>query len=375
LTAAVIVAAGRSERMGANKMLLEIGGKPVLWHTFCTFERCAAIDEMVLVASEETEELCRRLAGKTDKPCHVVLGGERRQDSVKNGLAVIPHADIVAIQDGARPFTTERMIVDSIESAKQYGSGVVAIPMSDTVKRAEGGIIKETIDRRQLIRMQTPQTFDYKLICMAYERMGTDVTDDASLLEAMGMEVYTVMGSENNIKLTNAEDVKRAEAILGVCPVRIGMGEDHHLLVEGRKLILGGVEIPYEKGLLGHSDADVLVHAVTDALLGAAALGDIGQHFPDSDPAYKGADSLVLLARAAALLREKGYEIVNTDATVTAQRPKLMPHIPVMREKLAAAMGVAASAVSVKATTSEGMDAVGRGEGMTARAIAMIKSV
>ena len=361
--------------MGVNKMLLHLSGRPVLWHTFSVFEKSPLIDQIVLVASEETRAYCEGLAAGAKKPCAVVLGGERRQDSVKNGLLAAEGAKIVAIQDGARPFVTEKMIQDSVRSAEQYGSGVVAIPMSDTVKRVEGTVIKETVDRSVLWRMQTPQTFDYKLIRDAYESMDGDVTDDAALLEALGVEVRTVMGSENNIKLTTAEDVKRAEAILGACPFRVGLGEDHHLLVPGRRLVLAGVEIPYEKGLLGHSDADVLAHAVTDALLGAAALGDVGMHFPDNDPQYEGADSMELLRRTVALLDKAGYRVGNVDATVTAQRPKLAPYVARMRQNLAQALRVEAEAVSVKATTTEGMDAAGRGEGMTARCAAIIKAI
>lgn len=373
---AILLAAGRSERMGGNKMLFDILGRTVLERSFEALCSCPGIDEIVLVASEETLAPCEALAAASIKPAKVVLGGDRRQDSVLNGLRAISRCQIAVIHDGARPFVTQDMLLESIRSAREYGSGVAAIPVTDTIKFAPNGIVEKTVDRTNLFRMQTPQTFRLQEILAAYEaHIGEDVTDDAALFSAAGHEVRLIAGSEDNIKLTLPEDLPRARRIAADREggrVRAGFGEDYHKLVEGRKLILGGVDIPYEKGLLGHSDADVLTHAVMDALLGAAALGDIGTHFPDTDEAYRGADSLQLLRRVRELVEQAGYRVCNVDATVIAQRPKLAPHIEQMRNNIAGALGIPGSNVGVKATTTEGMGEIGKGEGMAARAVALI---
>lgn len=375
-TGVILLAAGRGERMGENKMLFDILGRTVLERSFDALSSCPAIDCLVLVASEETLFACETLAAGSDKPAGVVLGGGRRQDSVLFGLKAIADCDIAVIHDGARPFVTEEILTESVRSAAAHGSGVAAIPVTDTIKFAPGGIVEKTVDRTGLFRMQTPQTFRLKEILAAYEaHIGEDVTDDAALFSAAGHEVRLVAGSEDNIKLTLPEDLCRARAIAAGRKgrkERIGYGEDYHRLEEGRRLILGGVEIPFEKGLLGHSDADVLTHAVMDALLGAAALGDIGTHFPDTEEAYRGADSIALLKRVAGLIEHAGFGVSNVDATVIAQRPKLAPHIDRMRENIAAALGIEKSAVGVKATTTEGLGEIGEGLGMAARAVALI---
>jgi len=373
---AILLAAGRSERMGDNKMLFDILGRTVLERSFEALSSCPEIDEIVLVASEETLSACESLAARSDKPARVVLGGARRQDSVLNGLRAIRNCDIAVIHDGARPFVTWEMLVDSIRSAEKHGSGVAAVPVTDTVKYAPGGVVQRTIDRTDLYRMQTPQTFRLQEILAAYEaHIGEDVTDDAALFSAAGHEVRLIAGSEENIKLTLPEDLQRARAIAAGREggrTRVGCGEDYHILSEGRRLVLGGVDIPFEKGLLGHSDADVLTHAVMDALLGAAALGDIGAHFPDTDEAYAGANSIELLKRVRALIEQAGFRVCNVDATILAQRPKLSPHIWRMRENIAAALRIPPASVGVKATTTEGMGEIGRGEGMAARAVALL---
>lgn len=375
-TGAILLAAGRGERMGENKMLFDILGRTVLERAFGALSSCPAIDCLVLVASEETLAACETLASGSDKPASVVLGGERRQDSVLFGLRALLGCDIAVIHDGARPFVTREILAESVRSAKAHGSGVAAVTVTDTIKFAPGGIVQSTVDRTGLFRMQTPQTFRLKEILSAYEaHIGEDVTDDAALFSAAGHEVRLVLGSEDNIKLTLPEDLRRARAIAAGqegLRERVGFGEDYHRLEEGRRLILGGVDIPFEKGLLGHSDADVLTHAVMDALLGAAALGDIGNHFPDTDEAYRGADSIALLEKVAALIEQAGFWVSNIDATVVAQRPKLAPHIDRMRENIAAALGIEKSAVGIKATTTEGLGEIGRGLGMAARAVALI---
>lgn len=375
-TGAILLAAGRSERMGENKMLFDILGRTVLERSFEALVFCPKIEKIVLVASEETLPACEALASGADKPVKVVPGGVRRQDSVLNGLRELLDCDIALIHDGARPFVTREMLEESIRSAAQFGSGVAAVPVTDTIKFAPGGIAQKTIDRTDLFRMQTPQTFRLKEILAAYEsRNGEDVTDDAAIYAAAGHEVRLIAGSEENIKLTLPEDVQRARAIAAIREggrTRIGFGEDYHQLTEGRKLILGGVEIPFEKGLLGHSDADVLTHAVMDALLGALALGDIGMHFPDTDEAYRGANSIALLRHVAKLVNDAGYRVSNVDATILAQRPRLAPHMDRMRQNIAEAIGIPVKDVAVKATTTEGMGEIGEGQGMAARAVALL---
>jgi 2-C-methyl-D-erythritol 2,4-cyclodiphosphate synthase/2-C-methyl-D-erythritol 4-phosphate cytidylyltransferase len=412
MVVAVIVAAGRATRMagaaGPDKNLLNLLGKPVLRRCLDVFDACAAVDGVVVVTAEERVAQYRQLAGEwgNRKLLGVVPGGDTRTASVAAGLAALPQGcDVVAIHDCARPFVTAEIIERTIESARNRGSGVAAIASRDTIKQADGdGLVLHTPPREALRLVQTPQTFRADALHAAYDALGDGAcaTDDAGLLEASGQPVYLVEGSVDNIKLTTPEDIAHGEAILrargeklhesesswgcqtmtgverlkGIQEVvvlpRIGEGFDVHRLVEDRKLILGGVEVPHHLGLLGHSDADVLAHAIMDALLGAAALGDIGKHFPDSDEAWRGADSLVLLRHVAALLAQNGYAIGNVDATVAAQRPRLAPHIPQMRVNLAEAMGVPVDRVSVKATTTERLGYEGREEGISARAVALL---
>jgi 2-C-methyl-D-erythritol 2,4-cyclodiphosphate synthase/2-C-methyl-D-erythritol 4-phosphate cytidylyltransferase len=386
MVCAVIVAAGRSERMcGADKLMAPLAGKPVLQRCMEAFEACGDVDAICLVAAPGRLESLRLLAAHwgITKLGYAVEGGATRTLSVYNGLkALPPECDIVAIQDGARPFTANDVIARSVESARARGSGVAAVRSRDTVKAAdEDGLVRYTPDRRSLWLVQTPQTFRFDMILRAYMKAlaeGYEATDDAAIAEWAGEKVYLLDGSVDNIKITTPEDMPHGEALarirdgLGDRTARIGEGYDAHRLVQGRALILGGVDIPHGTGLLGHSDADALAHAVIDALLGAACLGDIGMNFPDSDGAYKDISSLILLGKAAELLREKGIIVGNVDATIVAQRPKLAPHIPRMRENIAQALGISKDRVSVKATTTEGMGFEGREEGISARAVALI---
>jgi 2-C-methyl-D-erythritol 2,4-cyclodiphosphate synthase len=298
---------------------------------------------------------------------------------VANGLAALPaETTLVGIHDGARPLIDPDTVAAVIEAAVECGGAAVAVPVKDTLKRTdENGIIIDTPDRTHLWRVQTPQVFDRAALCAAMDAAvaeGKDYTDDCQLMEAAGHKVRLVTGLDTNLKLTTPEDIRLAQALMAkeATKMRIGHGYDVHKLVEGRDLILGGVKIEYEKGLLGHSDADVLTHAVMDALLGAAALGDIGKLFPDNDPAYKGADSIELLRHVAARIGEEGYTIGNIDATILCQRPKLAPHIPQMRQILADACGVDVACVSVKATTEEGLGFTGSGEGIAAHCVCLL---
>jgi 2-C-methyl-D-erythritol 4-phosphate cytidylyltransferase/2-C-methyl-D-erythritol 2,4-cyclodiphosphate synthase len=306
---------------------------------------------------------------------------------------VIPEdVDIVLVHDGARPFVTNDTIDALIEGTVKYGAAVAAVPVKDTIKSAEGGIFRETLDRSKLFSVQTPQGFGRKLLIEAYERAFSEKfygTDDAVLVEKMGEKVYLVKGDYNNIKITTKEDIIVGEAILTarsgkVLPAeyptveealetRIGTGYDVHRLTEGRKLILGGVELPFERGLLGHSDADVLLHAIMDALLGAAALGDIGRHFPDNDESYRGISSLLLLKRVGELLNENGCRIGNIDAVVIAQRPKIAPYIGQMTARIAETLGIGENAINIKGTTTEKLGFCGREEGIAAQASVLIR--
>ena len=390
LCSAVIVAAGRASRMeGIDKILTPMGGQPLLLYTLAPFQACEQVGEIVIVAREDLMVPIGTLCSQhgLTKVRRVVKGGESRTESVLAGLGETdPQAALVAIHDGARPFLPEAVLEEAIQAAAQHGAAAPAIPVKDTIKQAKGGsgktvpagcMVEDTPDRSTLYAVQTPQCFDRAAYLAALDELDEAsarlVTDDCSLFELTGRPVELVQGDYANIKITTREDLPRTEN--GGKKMRIGHGYDVHRLVEGRKLILGGVEVPYEKGLLGHSDADVLAHAVMDAVLGAAALGDIGQHFPDTAKEYEGADSLALARRVAEILKEHGYRIENIDSTILCQRPKLASYIPAMRQKLADAFGMPVDAVSVKATTEEHLGFTGEGLGIAAHAVALIEKL
>ena len=367
---AVIVAAGASRRMGFDKLSFRLPcGSTVLQASCAAFAAHDAVTELVLVAGQNVAD-CKAIAESCPKPCTVVQGGATRADSVKNGLATA-HGELVAIHDAARPFVSADLITKALQTAAESGAAAPAVPVKDTIKIAADSRVVSTPDRSTLFAVQTPQCFRTVLYRQALASVDAAtaalVTDDCSLFELAGLPVTLTEGDYANLKITTPEDLQKEKTM------RIGHGYDVHRLVEDRKLILGGVEIPYEKGLLGHSDADVLLHAVMDAVLGAAALGDIGKHFPDTDPAYKGADSLALTREVAAILSRHGYKLGNVDATLICQAPKLAPHIPAMRQNIAEAFGVDISAVSVKATTEERLGFTGEGLGIAAHAVALIE--
>ena len=382
-TVMMVAAAGGSTRMGQPKQHIVLGEHPVLIHTLLTLQQVDAIDEILLIARGEDIPHFTDLAAQVGvtKLHTAVEGGDTRQASVARGLAALPpQTTLVGIHDGARPLVRGEDVAAVIAAAAEMGAAALAVPVKDTLKRTdENGYILDTPDRAGLWRVQTPQVFDRAALCAAMERAlaeGWDFTDDCQLMERAGHPVRLVTGLDTNLKLTTPEDIRLAQAILNIDKedkgMRIGHGYDVHKLVEDRPLILGGVTVPYDKGLLGHSDADVLTHAVMDALLGAAALGDIGKLFPDSDPAYAGADSVALLRRVVERVAEEGYRIGNIDATILCQRPKLAPHIPQMREILSAACGVDVTNVSVKATTEEGLGFTGSGEGIAAHCVCLL---
>lgn len=382
---AVLVAAGSSTRMGFDKLSFDLGGETVVQRSIRAFAECPLVDEIVLVAGKNRAFL-EQQAAACPKSVQVVPGGATRAESAKNGV-LAAHGDLVAVHDAARPFVSEAVIEAAVYAAAACGAAAPAVPVKDTVKRAVRGdgktvpetcMVAETPDRSTLYAVQTPQCFDRAAYLAALEELDAEkarlVTDDCSLFELTGRPVQLTQGDYANLKITTREDLPRPQQKEGE-PMRIGHGYDVHRLVEGRKLILGGVEIPYEKGLLGHSDADVLAHAVMDAVLGAAALGDIGKHFPDTDPEYAGADSLMLARHVARIVRENGWKVENIDSTILCQKPKLAPYIPAMREKLAEAFGMPLDAVSVKATTEEHLGFTGEGLGIAVHAVALIETL
>ncbi|NLN07287.1 MAG: 2-C-methyl-D-erythritol 4-phosphate cytidylyltransferase [Firmicutes bacterium] len=377
--AVIIPAAGRGSRTQAkiNKVYLRLAGRPVIAHTIEACFAAAVFDQIIVVVAPGEEEIFRRdvlLPWFPEEKITIVTGGRERQDSVANGLSRLHREiDYVCIHDGARPLVAPSLLQRCLAEARKSGAAVAAVPVKDTIKTVDtSGTVVATPDRSRLWAVQTPQAFRRDWLEEAYrhgQKQKLQVTDDATLLELCGYPVTVVLADYSNLKITTADDLALAEALLGrKQAMRVGNGYDVHRLVAGRKLILGGVDIPHTLGLLGHSDADVLVHAIMDAMLGALALGDIGRHFPDTDPRYKNISSLKLLQHVAGLCAEKGYRLSNLDAVIIAQQPKLAPYIEAMRQNIALALDVPVSSISIKATTTEGLGFAGRGEGIAALA-------
>jgi 2-C-methyl-D-erythritol 2,4-cyclodiphosphate synthase/2-C-methyl-D-erythritol 4-phosphate cytidylyltransferase len=366
--AAIIAAGGKSSRMdGGDKLFAEIAGIPVLIRAVSAFEKAESISEIIIASKPESTEKIRLLCREhgISKLKAVIKGGEQRQESVLNAVKEVSGGiDVIAVHDGARPFITPESIDGLVELAREKGAVIPAVRVKETVKTVKDGRIIATPDRSGLYLAQTPQTF---LLTQYLEAVGagiarpqnSSVTDDAMLMEAAGFDVYITEGDYRNIKITTPDDLDNAQ-------LRIGSGYDVHRFAENRELVLCGVSIPYEAGLMGHSDADVAVHALMDALLGALALGDIGVHFPDSEQEYKGVSSMELLRRVVKLINERGYEPVNLDITIIAERPRMSPHIGKMRENIATVCKIPCDAVSVKATTEEGLGLAGEGIGANA---------
>ncbi len=377
----VVVAAGRGARAGFeyNKLFHKMNGKTVLTHTLDALSKSGLIDEIALVLSEsdlEAYEEIKLWEGACSLVKAVAPGGNTRQESVYSGLnALSEKTDIVLIHDGARPFVTEEIIKNVISDAAQYGSGVISTKVIDTIKRVdEEGFAVETPVRDSLRAVQTPQAFSYAEIMKAHEyalKNHFSATDDAALYEFLygRVKLTEAESAMENKKLTLKSDF---ESEMPKFLFRSGTGYDVHRLVEGRKLILCGEEIPYEKGLLGHSDADVALHALMDAMLGACALGDIGKLFPDNDMSFKDISSMLLLKRANEKIIENGFTVTSCDVTIVAQKPKLSPFIEKMRENIASVLSLPADRVSVKATTTEKLGFEGEGLGISAQASATV---
>ena len=373
--AAILVAAGTGSRFGAEtpKQFLPLLGKPVMRHAAEALAKYATLIQPV----GETAPIAAALAGLDHMP--IVPGGATRQDSVRAGLdALLPHAlTIVLVHDAARP-NIPAGTIDALLAALEHHPGAIpAAPVADTLKRVVDGIITETVPRDGLFRAQTPQAFRVAPLLAAHRSGLIGATDDASLLEAAGETVATVPGSDDNIKLTYPDDLVRLERAMsvttsiGLIP-RVGTGFDVHVLTAGRKLFLCGVEVPHDKGLAGHSDADVGIHALCDAIYGALAEGDIGRHFPPSQAEWKDVDSARFLAHAASRIAARGGRLANADVTLICERPKIAPHAAAMMARLAHIMALPLGLISVKATTTERLGFTGRGEGIAAQAVATV---
>jgi len=384
IVAAVIVAAGRGQRVGGDipKQYRTIAGRPVIRPTLEAFAGHAQIDVIQPVIHPTDKNLFRGASSGLDKLRDPVAGGATRQISVRAGVqALAAHApDLVLIHDAARPFLSAELIGRAISAGRQFGAAVPGIAIADTVKKIDdAAIVSETLDRSHLRTVQTPQAFGYPLIAEAHRRAEAegrdDFTDDAALAEWAGHRVHVFAGEAGNVKLTTNEDFTRAELLhaASLADVRIGNGFDVHIFADGDHVMLGGVRIPHTRGVSGHSDADVALHALVDAILGALAEGDIGQHFPPSDPQWRGASSDRFLAFACERVRARGGLIGNLDVTIVCEAPRVSPHRDAMRARIAEIAGIPAARVAVKATTSEKLGFTGRGEGIVAMATATVR--
>lgn len=373
-TTALIVAAGTGSRMGgaSPKQFRLLGGKPVLrWAVEALFRHPAVQSVRVVVGRGQQDSAAAALRGL--EVGALIEGGAERADSVRAGLAEIS-GDAVLVHDAARPFCPSPVVDRLLASLEFFDGAAPVLPVGDTLSRV-AETLGEPINRAGFARVQTPQAFRLDALKSAYEQwQGPSPTDETTIVRAAGMKVAAIEGDPALEKLTLPADFDRAEQWLaGKLRPQTGMGFDVHAFGGEGPIMLGGIEVPHSRGLAGHSDADVVLHAITDALLGAAGLGDIGEHFPPSDMRWKGADSSVFLTHAVALLRERGAIIDHVDCTVIAEAPKVGPHRPAMRARIAEIAGLSVDQVSIKATTTEGLGFTGRGEGMAAQAVASIR--
>jgi 2-C-methyl-D-erythritol 4-phosphate cytidylyltransferase/2-C-methyl-D-erythritol 2,4-cyclodiphosphate synthase len=388
--AAIIAAAGSSKRMGSgiNKQYIKIGNQTVIVRSIMAFSEDPTFDEIIVVIREDEMDFFKtEFIGKGlfSKKIILASGGAERQDSVYNAIKMLGEdIDIVLIHDGARPLIGQETINQVISKTVEMGAAAPGVAVKDTIKIVDADLISETPDRSSMVSIQTPQGFKKDIIVRAFEKAFEDGyygNDETVLLERIKEKVYIVRGDYSNIKITTMEDVAICKALLSMRnkdqgsekEMRVGNGFDVHAFVENRKLILGGVEIPFEKGLLGHSDADVLLHAIMDALLGACGLADIGRYFPDTDEDYRGISSLLLLEKVGDLIGSEGFEIINIDAVVIAQRPKIAPYINQMIKHIAQVLKISEDRINIKGTTTEGLGFVGREEGIAVTAIVAVE--
>ena len=369
----IIAAAGSSTRMGngVSKQLVTINNKTVLEHSLDAFSHSLNVKEIIISAKKDELQVIESIASKYSKVKCVVEGGKIRQQSVSLAFEkVSAESDIIAIHDAARPFISTEDIDNICLSANTNGAVCPVFPIVDTVKFIEDETVIATLDREKLFRASTPQTFKTEIYREALKKIDDKIfTDDCSIVENIGVKVHTYIMKNENVKITTQDDLK---SIPQNKIIRIGHGYDVHRLVENRKLIIGGVDIPHNVGLLGHSDADVLLHAIMDAILGAAGLGDIGKHFPDTDPKYSGVSSLLLLKKVFDLISRNGFSIENIDATIVAQSPKLSPFIHSMCENVAKTLSISIEQVNIKATTEEHLGFTGEKLGISAHAVTIL---
>lgn len=370
----VVLCAGRSSRMGGvDKMFLPIAGIPAVIRTLMSAARCKYAKQVIAVTQTESRPMLEECLERYGVKADVVTGGSERCISALNG-AKAAVCRFVAITDGARPLIKPENIDSVCEAAFEFGAAALGVDMTDTVKRVDDGFICGTVDRSELVRIQSPQVFEReKYVKYAETALKSSVafTDDCSILEHFGEKVKLVYGRSDNVKITVAEDVEMCSKLIGCSPVSVGHGYDVHKLAPERELWLCGEKIECDLGLLGHSDADVALHALIDAMLGAAAMGDIGAMFPDTDEKYRGISSIVLLKSAATAIFEN-YRFGNCDLTIIAQKPKLSPYIKKMKANIADALCVPADSVNVKATTEEGLGFTGAAEGIAAHAVCIL---
>lgn len=365
----ILACAGKGKRAGfeKNKLLVCQNGQTILQTTLNAFVNSGLIDQIIVTAQAQDVSIVKDIVKDS---AIVVEGGTTRTQSINNALP-FANGDIILIHDGARPFVSKKMISECIDTAKKFGSAIPVVNSRDTIAKTDGKFITEYVGKEGLGCIQTPQGFDAKLIKQAYENIGDKVfNDDGEIFLNFTGKLAYYMGDYKNVKLTFKEDFAPSLA-----QYRFGTGFDCHKLVEGRKLILGGVVIPHDKGLLGHSDADVLTHAIMDAILSALSMRDIGYHFSDSDPAYKDANSMHLLKKVLEMIKEKGYKVQSVSATIMAEKPKLLNHIPTITKSLANALDIAENMVGIGATTLEGLGFVGREEGICAHATATLERI
>jgi 2-C-methyl-D-erythritol 4-phosphate cytidylyltransferase/2-C-methyl-D-erythritol 2,4-cyclodiphosphate synthase len=397
--AAVIAAGGTGTRIGSAipKQFLKLAGKPILLHTVERIQALEGVVQITIALPLRHIEPARQILGRKSWkiPVTCIRGGSTRQESVRRGVAATAKdVQLILVHDAVRPLCDTETMRRVAEAAMAKGGAIPGIAATDTIQRvSRKGRILATPPREELFAIQTPQCFHADILRSSLDRArraGFVGTDESSVVRWAGHPVFMVAGSPNNIKITRPLDLTIAEHLMSEkrdenpclkggaesrSMFRIGQGIDYHRMVEGRKLILGGVEIPFEKGLQGHSDADVLLHAVCDAILGAASLGDIGTHFPDSDAANLNRPSIEFLRETRAKAESAGWCVCNVDATLLAQRPRLASFMGEMKKNIATALGISAADVSIKATTTEGMNAEGRGEGISAQAVALLASL
>jgi 2-C-methyl-D-erythritol 4-phosphate cytidylyltransferase/2-C-methyl-D-erythritol 2,4-cyclodiphosphate synthase len=374
---ALVVAAGRGRRFGGDvpKQYQDLAGRPVLRHTLAALAVNPQIDAVRAVIHPDDADLYNEAAAGLDL-LEAVYGGDTRQDSVRLGLeSLAPLApDLVLIHDGARPFVDVGTVSRVVAALDKHPAAIPAVAVADTLKRGDNGVVAGTVERAGLWRAQTPQGFRYGDVLSAHLAVaGEELTDDAAVAERAGLAVALVQGSEDNFKITTAADLERARrAFAGPGETRVGTGYDVHRFAPGTGVWLCGVKIPHDFALEGHSDADVALHAATDAVLGAIAAADIGRHFPPTDPKWKGASSDRFLAHAGSLVSALGGRIVHLDITVICERPKVGPHRAAMQARVAEILGLRQDRVSIKATTTEGLGFTGRREGIAAQAAATV---